>query len=116
MCRKSKHKNAPTLLLNTVDESGVQTKDASSPSGNTKIMGKPPVPTGGGTQQVTSPNPIVQRLPAFLDNHNYAKSPMQVRRAINEEHSVSERGFYFILSTSVYMLSTVSLVLTYFIF
>ncbi|XP_063072576.1 ubiquitin carboxyl-terminal hydrolase BAP1 [Engraulis encrasicolus] len=26
---------------------------------------------------VGSPNPIVQRLPAFLDNHNYAKSPMQ---------------------------------------
>ncbi|XP_009987701.1 PREDICTED: ubiquitin carboxyl-terminal hydrolase BAP1, partial [Tauraco erythrolophus] len=25
----------------------------------------------------TNPNPIVQRLPAFLDNHNYAKSPMQ---------------------------------------
>ncbi|XP_069045622.1 ubiquitin carboxyl-terminal hydrolase BAP1 [Lepisosteus oculatus] len=24
-----------------------------------------------------TPNPIVQRLPAFLDNHNYAKSPMQ---------------------------------------
>ncbi|XP_061864470.1 ubiquitin carboxyl-terminal hydrolase BAP1 isoform X1 [Colius striatus] len=24
-----------------------------------------------------APNPIVQRLPAFLDNHNYAKSPMQ---------------------------------------
>ncbi|XP_074536431.1 ubiquitin carboxyl-terminal hydrolase BAP1 isoform X2 [Halichoeres trimaculatus] len=42
-------------------------------SGNTKVMGKP----GGGAQQVTSPNPIVQRLPAFLDNHNYAKSPMQ---------------------------------------
>uniref|UniRef100_A0A3P8QHP6 ubiquitinyl hydrolase 1 n=1 Tax=Astatotilapia calliptera TaxID=8154 RepID=A0A3P8QHP6_ASTCA len=46
-------------------------------SGNTKVMGKPPVPTGGGSQQVTSSNPIVQRLPAFLDNHNYAKSPMQ---------------------------------------
>ncbi|KAL7407642.1 hypothetical protein ABVT39_011551 [Epinephelus coioides] len=58
-----------------VDESGGQSKDAPSPSGNTKVMGKPPVPTG--PQQVTSPNPIVQRLPAFLDNHNYAKSPMQ---------------------------------------
>uniref|UniRef100_A0A669DW71 ubiquitinyl hydrolase 1 n=1 Tax=Oreochromis niloticus TaxID=8128 RepID=A0A669DW71_ORENI len=31
----------------------------------------------GNTKQVTSSNPIVQRLPAFLDNHNYAKSPMQ---------------------------------------
>uniref|UniRef100_A0A3Q3Q4Z1 ubiquitinyl hydrolase 1 n=1 Tax=Monopterus albus TaxID=43700 RepID=A0A3Q3Q4Z1_MONAL len=59
------------------DQSGGQSKDAPSPSGNAKIMGKPPVPTGGGPQQVTSPNPIVQRLPAFLDNHNYAKSPMQ---------------------------------------
>ncbi|XP_071388217.1 ubiquitin carboxyl-terminal hydrolase BAP1 isoform X1 [Centroberyx affinis] len=59
-----------------VDESGVQSQSASSPSGNTKIMGKPPIPTGG-SQSVTSPNPIVQRLPAFLDNHNYAKSPMQ---------------------------------------
>ncbi|XP_070758852.1 ubiquitin carboxyl-terminal hydrolase BAP1 isoform X4 [Enoplosus armatus] len=61
----------------TLVESGVQSKDLPSPSGNTKVMGKPPVPTGGGAQQVTSPNPIVQRLPAFLDNHNYAKSPMQ---------------------------------------
>ncbi|XP_076614818.1 ubiquitin carboxyl-terminal hydrolase BAP1 isoform X1 [Chaetodon auriga] len=61
----------------SVDESGVQSKDATSPSANPKVMGKPPVPTGGGPQQVTSPNPIVQRLPAFLDNHNYAKSPMQ---------------------------------------
>ncbi|XP_040014816.1 ubiquitin carboxyl-terminal hydrolase BAP1 isoform X3 [Xiphias gladius] len=61
----------------SVDESGGQSKDAPSPSGNTKVMGKPPVPTGGGPQQVTGPNPIVQRLPAFLDNHNYAKSPMQ---------------------------------------
>lgn len=60
-----------------MDEPGVQSKDAPSPSG--KVMGKPPAPTGGGSQQVTSPNPIVQRLPAFLDNHNYAKSPMQVR-------------------------------------
>lgn len=58
-----------------VDESGDQSKDAPSHSGNTKVMGKPAVPTGGGP--ITSPNPIVQRLPAFLDNHNYAKSPMQ---------------------------------------
>ncbi|XP_074492516.1 ubiquitin carboxyl-terminal hydrolase BAP1 [Sebastes fasciatus] len=62
----------------SVDESGVQSKDAPSLAKNTKVMGKPAAPTGGGgTQQVTSPNPIVQRLPAFLDNHNYAKSPMQ---------------------------------------
>uniref|UniRef100_A0A1A7YB47 Ubiquitin carboxyl-terminal hydrolase n=1 Tax=Iconisemion striatum TaxID=60296 RepID=A0A1A7YB47_9TELE len=60
-----------------VDESGAQSKDGSSSSGSTKVMGKPPVPAGGGAQQVTSPGPIVPRLPAFLDNHNYAKSPMQ---------------------------------------
>lgn len=58
-------------------ESGAQSKEATIPSEN--IMGKPTVPKGGGPPQVTSPNPIVQRLPAFLDNHNYAKSPMQVR-------------------------------------
>ncbi|XP_041835652.1 ubiquitin carboxyl-terminal hydrolase BAP1 isoform X2 [Melanotaenia boesemani] len=61
----------------SVDKSGAQSKGVSSPSGSTKIMGKPQVPSGGGPQQVTSPSPIVQRLPAFLDNHNYAKSPMQ---------------------------------------
>ncbi|XP_029006032.1 ubiquitin carboxyl-terminal hydrolase BAP1 [Betta splendens] len=61
----------------SVDESGGQAKENPSSAGNTKVMGKPPVPTAGGAQQVTSPNPIVQRLPAFLDNHNYAKSPMQ---------------------------------------
>ncbi|XP_066553806.1 ubiquitin carboxyl-terminal hydrolase BAP1 [Amia ocellicauda] len=42
-----------------------------SPGGRAKGQGKqvngPPV----------TPSPIVQRLPAFLDNHNYAKSPMQ---------------------------------------
>lgn len=62
-----------------MDESGGQSKDAPGSSGNTKVMGKPPVPPPTAAQQVTSPNPIVQRLPAFLDNHNYAKSPMQVR-------------------------------------
>ncbi|XP_058486690.1 ubiquitin carboxyl-terminal hydrolase BAP1 isoform X2 [Solea solea] len=61
----------------SVDESGGQSKDAPKPSGNTKVMGKPAVPTGGGPQSAASSNPVVQRLPAFLDNHNYAKSPMQ---------------------------------------
>lgn len=55
-----------------VDEAGLTTKDA-SPTGISKLVTKPAAPAGG----VTSPNPIVQRLPAFLDNHNYAKSPMQ---------------------------------------
>uniref|UniRef100_A0A674C659 Ubiquitin carboxyl-terminal hydrolase n=1 Tax=Salmo trutta TaxID=8032 RepID=A0A674C659_SALTR len=50
-----------------------------SPSGKGKAMGKPTAPAGGGgaTQPVNSPTLIVPRLPAFLDNHNYAKSPMQ---------------------------------------
>lgn len=65
-------------VLDSVDESGGQSKDSPNPSGNTKVMGKPAAPTGGGLQQVT----IVQRLPAFLDNHNYAKSPMQVNECL----------------------------------
>ncbi|KAK2906774.1 hypothetical protein Q8A67_005759 [Cirrhinus molitorella] len=53
-----------------------------SPSGKVRPMGKPAtLPTGGAPPPAPlpapSPNPIVQRLPAFLDNHNYAKSPMQ---------------------------------------
>ncbi|XP_034549441.1 ubiquitin carboxyl-terminal hydrolase BAP1 isoform X2 [Notolabrus celidotus] len=66
-----------TEQASSVDDSGGQTKDATITAGNTKVMGKPAVPARGSAQQVTSPNPIVQRLPAFLDNHNYAKSPMQ---------------------------------------
>uniref|UniRef100_A0A8C6THC1 Ubiquitin carboxyl-terminal hydrolase n=1 Tax=Neogobius melanostomus TaxID=47308 RepID=A0A8C6THC1_9GOBI len=57
----------------TVDEAGVTPKDVPSPAGSSKVMAKPAVPVG----EVTSPGPIIQRLPAFLDNHNYAKSPMQ---------------------------------------
>ncbi|KAK3536797.1 hypothetical protein QTP86_025098 [Hemibagrus guttatus] len=47
----------------------------SSSSEKPKATVKPPTLPPGGT--TTGPNPIVQRLPAFLDNHNYAKSPMQ---------------------------------------
>lgn len=45
------------------------------PSQQTQLMVKPP----GSSLNGVPPNPtrIVQRLPAFLDNHNYAKSPMQ---------------------------------------
>lgn len=42
---------------------------------------KPVVKTSASTingAPPANPNPIMQRLPAFLDNHNYAKSPMQV--------------------------------------
>ncbi|XP_030230584.1 ubiquitin carboxyl-terminal hydrolase BAP1 isoform X1 [Gadus morhua] len=52
---------------------GDQSQATSNPSGSAKSLGKP----GGGSRVVTSPTPIVQRLPAFLDNHNYAKSPLQ---------------------------------------
>ncbi|XP_045547414.1 ubiquitin carboxyl-terminal hydrolase BAP1 isoform X3 [Salmo salar] len=51
------------------DEAAAQSTP--SPSGKGKAMGKPT------TQPVNSPTLIVPRLPAFLDNHNYAKSPMQ---------------------------------------
>ncbi|XP_011473007.1 ubiquitin carboxyl-terminal hydrolase BAP1 [Oryzias latipes] len=52
-------------------------KEASNSSAGSKTVGKPAAPSGGGSQQVSGSNPLVQRLPAFLDNHNYAKSPMQ---------------------------------------
>uniref|UniRef100_A0A8C9QVE6 ubiquitinyl hydrolase 1 n=1 Tax=Scleropages formosus TaxID=113540 RepID=A0A8C9QVE6_SCLFO len=44
--------------------------------GRGKAPVKQSIPSGNAPS-VSSPNPIVQRLPAFLDNHNYAKSPMQ---------------------------------------
>uniref|UniRef100_A0AAR2JFY3 ubiquitinyl hydrolase 1 n=1 Tax=Pygocentrus nattereri TaxID=42514 RepID=A0AAR2JFY3_PYGNA len=46
---------------------GASVSAAPSTSDKPKSMLKPP----------THPSPVVQRLPAFLDNHNYAKSPMQ---------------------------------------
>lgn len=47
-----------------------------SPPSKPKLVVKP---SGGSLNGVPpNPTPIVQRLPAFLDNHNYAKSPMQV--------------------------------------
>ncbi|XP_044530151.1 ubiquitin carboxyl-terminal hydrolase BAP1 [Gracilinanus agilis] len=46
-----------------------------SPPSKPKLMVKPPVSSLNGVP--ANPSPIVQRLPAFLDNHNYAKSPMQ---------------------------------------
>ncbi|CDQ73997.1 unnamed protein product [Oncorhynchus mykiss] len=56
-----------------------QSQSTPSPSGKGKAMGKPTAPAGGGgaTQPVNSTSLIAPRLPAFLDNHNYAKSPMQ---------------------------------------
>ncbi|XP_075403590.1 ubiquitin carboxyl-terminal hydrolase BAP1 isoform X1 [Tenrec ecaudatus] len=46
-----------------------------SPPSKPKLVVKPPGSSLNGGP--LNPAPIVQRLPAFLDNHNYAKSPMQ---------------------------------------
>ena len=47
-----------------------------SPPSKPKLVVKPPGSNINGVPP--NPTPIVQRLPAFLDNHNSAKSPMQV--------------------------------------
>ena len=47
-----------------------------SPPSKPKLVVKPPGSNINGVPP--NPTPIVQRLPAFLDNHIYAKSPMQV--------------------------------------
>nr|XP_057921454.1 ubiquitin carboxyl-terminal hydrolase BAP1 [Doryrhamphus excisus] len=60
----------PASSVDAGDESGAPPKDAAA--GNAKVTGKAPA---GASQH--GANPVVQRLPAFLDNHNYAKSPMQ---------------------------------------
>ncbi|XP_059519365.1 ubiquitin carboxyl-terminal hydrolase BAP1 isoform X2 [Myotis daubentonii] len=46
-----------------------------SPPSKPKLVVKPSGSSLNGVPP--NPTPIVQRLPAFLDNHNYAKSPMQ---------------------------------------
>ena len=48
-----------------------------SPPNKSKLVAKTSASSINGAPPA-NPNPIVQRLPAFLDNHNYAKSPMQV--------------------------------------
>uniref|UniRef100_A0A452IRM5 Ubiquitin carboxyl-terminal hydrolase n=1 Tax=Gopherus agassizii TaxID=38772 RepID=A0A452IRM5_9SAUR len=48
---------------------------AQSLPNKSKLVAKPSGSCINGAP--ANPNPIVQRLPAFLDNHNYAKSPMQ---------------------------------------
>ncbi|XP_026876189.2 ubiquitin carboxyl-terminal hydrolase BAP1 isoform X1 [Electrophorus electricus] len=55
---------------------------ASCPMDKPRAIVKPSSLHAGGAPlpgplPMASSNPIVQRLPAFLDNHNYAKSPMQ---------------------------------------
>ncbi|XP_036389222.1 ubiquitin carboxyl-terminal hydrolase BAP1 [Megalops cyprinoides] len=71
-----------TPQTDSTDSSSLQSQPQSttSPSGRAKALGKQSAPLGAaptGTTPMVTPNPIVQRLPAFLDNHNYAKSPMQ---------------------------------------
>ncbi|XP_058230214.1 ubiquitin carboxyl-terminal hydrolase BAP1 isoform X2 [Hemibagrus wyckioides] len=64
---------APAPPTDSADVASVPAVSSSSekPKATVKL---PTLPPGATT---TGPNPIVQRLPAFLDNHNYAKSPMQ---------------------------------------
>ncbi|XP_062401345.1 ubiquitin carboxyl-terminal hydrolase BAP1 isoform X2 [Sardina pilchardus] len=62
---------------------GASTLAAPATPGRARGASKPTsLPVGGASIAVplppaASPNTAVQRLPAFLDNHNYAKSPMQ---------------------------------------
>ncbi|KAJ6667719.1 hypothetical protein lerEdw1_016040 [Lerista edwardsae] len=58
-------------------DSTVQDQPASTQSlpSKSRLGTKPPVGSINGA--LANPSPIVTRLPAFLDNHNYAKSPMQ---------------------------------------
>lgn len=80
--KKEEGSDAQTALV-TEQAPPTETQEGiPSPASKGKTMAKPPAPpTGGAPPQaplpLASPNPIVQRLPAFLDNHNYAKSPMQ---------------------------------------
>lgn len=81
---KKEGTDAP-VLLDTEQTPPTETQEGGatvpSPAGKVKTMAKTALPAGGAPPPaplpVPSPNPIVQRLPAFLDNHNYAKSPMQ---------------------------------------
>ncbi|XP_046881919.1 ubiquitin carboxyl-terminal hydrolase BAP1 isoform X2 [Hypomesus transpacificus] len=63
-----------------------------SSSGRARAAGKIPGPPAG--PPASSPHPLVQRLPAFLDNHNYAKSPMQEEEdlAAGRSRGVGPRG------------------------
>ncbi|XP_066473182.1 ubiquitin carboxyl-terminal hydrolase BAP1 isoform X2 [Tiliqua scincoides] len=60
----------------TVDSTGQdQPASVQSLPSKSKLGAKPPVSSINGA--LANPSSIVPRLPAFLDNHNYAKSPMQ---------------------------------------
>ncbi|XP_031467552.1 ubiquitin carboxyl-terminal hydrolase BAP1 isoform X3 [Phasianus colchicus] len=60
----------------STDEPASHTTATQSPPTKSKPMAKASASSINGVPPA-NPNPIVQRLPAFLDNHNYAKSPMQ---------------------------------------
>ncbi|XP_060621827.2 ubiquitin carboxyl-terminal hydrolase BAP1 [Anolis sagrei] len=68
---------AESSQAGTTEEPGGQNPPSStlSPPSKAKTGSKTPVSSINGA--LSNVNPIVQRLPAFLDNHNYAKSPMQ---------------------------------------
>ncbi|XP_048877563.1 ubiquitin carboxyl-terminal hydrolase BAP1 [Brienomyrus brachyistius] len=84
--------DTPPAVKHQLDADTETTAEVAAPTDQQSLRGQPqaahtslsrgkaplkqPGPTGNAPP-VNSPNPIVQRLPAFLDNHNYAKSPMQ---------------------------------------
>ncbi|XDA71306.1 hypothetical protein R6Z07F_001658 [Ovis aries] len=67
----------PTAESNGVEEVADSCPQAPthSPPSKLKLVVKPPGSNINGVPP--KPTPIVQQLPAFLDNYNYAKSPMQ---------------------------------------
>uniref|UniRef100_A0AAY4A4U6 ubiquitinyl hydrolase 1 n=1 Tax=Denticeps clupeoides TaxID=299321 RepID=A0AAY4A4U6_9TELE len=75
----------PAVKKEESEPLGTLGTEQAPPTGDTEFLAKSaslpaaptPLPIPVPLPPVTSPNPIVQRLPAFLDNHNYAKSPMQ---------------------------------------
>ncbi|XP_030061222.1 ubiquitin carboxyl-terminal hydrolase BAP1 [Microcaecilia unicolor] len=67
---------APTVS-GAVEESSNQCRAAVTPSPVNKGKSSGKLPINSINDAPPAPSPIVQRLPAFLDNHNYAKSPMQ---------------------------------------
>uniref|UniRef100_A0A669EKS6 ubiquitinyl hydrolase 1 n=1 Tax=Oreochromis niloticus TaxID=8128 RepID=A0A669EKS6_ORENI len=69
-------------LVHDKKQQGSSSPDESSVTVKKEADADPVTSQGGehassGKDTTSSSNPIVQRLPAFLDNHNYAKSPMQ---------------------------------------
>uniref|UniRef100_A0A8C2GES3 Ubiquitin carboxyl-terminal hydrolase n=1 Tax=Cyprinus carpio TaxID=7962 RepID=A0A8C2GES3_CYPCA len=62
------------VCVNKIPNFGEGAAALPSPAGKVRPMTKPATLP---TTPLPVPSPIVQRLPAFLDNHNYAKSPMQ---------------------------------------